>query len=382
VWQVGRSFARKELSKNEGGADMEILAAVVHHADDDFQIEPVTLAEPRAEEVLVRIVACGVCHTDIHVQHQHYAFPFPAVLGHEGAGIVERVGPGVTRVSPGDPVLLGYAYCGRCLPCLDGRPFACQGFYELNFGGRLADGTTRLQQNGRELSVFFGQSSFATHAVVHVNNLVKVDKGLDLRVLAPLGCGVQTGAGTVLNVFAPDPGASVAVLGAGAVGLSAVMAARLAGCGVIIAADIHAHRLQLARELGATHAFHARQVDVVDEIRRLGGVQYAVEASGKAEVGHQAAAALQPGGHLAYVSECPALDGLDPSHTATLTISEVVEGDSIPQVFIPQLIDWYLAGEFPLQHVIRFYPWQEINQAVHDALTGETIKPVLVMPEL
>ncbi|MGI6547653.1 MAG: alcohol dehydrogenase catalytic domain-containing protein, partial [Bacillota bacterium] len=125
---------------------------------------------------------------------------------------MERVGPGVTRVSPGDPVLLGYAYCGRCLPCLDGRPFACQGFYELNFGGRLADGTTRLQQNGRELSVFFGQSSFATHAVVHVNNLVKVDKGLDLRVLAPLGCGVQTGAGTVLNVFAPDPGASVAVL--------------------------------------------------------------------------------------------------------------------------------------------------------------------------
>jgi len=178
---------------------VEIEAAVLHGAGEEFKLERVTLDQPRVGEVLVRIAACGICHTDIHVQSQEYYFPLPAVLGHEGCGIVVEVGAGVSAVAPGDHVVLAYAYCGKCLPCLSGAPFACARFDELNFGGRLADGSTRLHQQGKELSVFFGQSSFATHAVVNVNNVVKVDKELDLKLLAPLGCGIQTGSGSILN---------------------------------------------------------------------------------------------------------------------------------------------------------------------------------------
>lgn len=361
---------------------VEIQAAVLHRKGEKFKIEPVTLDQPKAGEVLVKIVASGICLTDIHVQNQEYWFPLPAVLGHEGSGIVERVGEGVAAVIPGDPVVLGYAYCGKCRPCLTGAPFACARNDELNFGGRMADGSTRLHQGGCELSVFFGQSSFATHAVVNANNIVKVDRSLDLKLLAPLGCGIQTGSGTVLNHFQPQAGAGIAVFGAGAVGLSAVMAAKVAGCGMIIATDIHQNRLELARELGATHVMNSRKVDVAAEIKRItkGGVQYALEASGHGAVGRQAVHSLAFGGNLAYVSAPPLIAGIDPSHTGSLTISGIVQGDSIPQVFIPRLIHLHKAGRFPFDKLIKFYPMREINRAVADAQSGAVVKPVIVMP--
>ncbi|OPX87837.1 MAG: Aryl-alcohol dehydrogenase [Pelotomaculum sp. PtaB.Bin104] len=361
---------------------MEIQAAVLYRKREKFKIAPVTLDEPKAGEVLVKIVASGICLTDIHVQNQEYWFPLPAVLGHEGAGIVEKAGEGVSAVKPGDHFVLGYAYCGKCQPCLTGAPFACEIYDELNFGGRMADGSTRLHQHGRELSVFFGQSSFGTYAVVNVNNVVKVDRELDLRLLGPLGCGVQTGSGTVLNHFQPEAGSSIAVFGAGAVGLSAVMASKVANCRMIIATDIHDNRLELAQDLGATHVMNPRKVDVVAEIKRItgGGVEYALEASGHAAVGRQAVNSLVLGGKLAYVSAPPLMTGMETSHMGSLTISGIVEGDSVPQVFIPRLINLYKTGKFPFDKLIKFYPLQEINRAVADAHSGAVIKPVIIMP--
>ncbi|MDR3590921.1 MAG: NAD(P)-dependent alcohol dehydrogenase [Negativicutes bacterium] len=361
---------------------MEVQAAVLHRKGEAFKIEPVTLDEPKTGEMLVRIVASGICSTDIHIQHQEYFFPLPAVLGHEGAGIVEEVGPGVNDVHPGDHVVLGYAFCGECPPCLSGAPFDCDRYGELNFGGRMADGSTRLHQHGRDLAVLFGQASFGTRAVVNRNNIVKVDRRLDLKLLGPLGCGVQTGAGTVLNHFRAEAGSSIAVFGAGAVGLSAVMAARVAGCGVIVVTDVRDHRLTLAQELGATHVLNPGKVDVATEIRRIagGGVAYALEASGHAAVGLQAVQSLAAGGKLAYVSAYPALTGVEKAHLRSLTITGIVEGDSVPGVFIPRLLELYAAGEFPFDRLIRVYPLAEINQAVADAQNGVTVKPVIVMP--
>ncbi len=361
---------------------MEVQAAVLHHKGEDFKVEQITLDGPKAGEVLVRIVASGICSTDIHVQHQEYSFPLPAVLGHEGSGIVEKVGTGVEVVSPGDHVVLGYAFCGKCRPCRSGTPFDCDRYGELNFGGRMADGSTRLHQHRRDLAVFFGQSSFSAYTVVNENNIVRVDRELDLRLLGPLGCGVQTGAGTVLNHFRAEAGSRIAVFGAGAVGLSAVMAAKVAGCAVIVATDVHDHRLALATELGATHVLNARTVDVAAAIKRLtgGGVDYALEASGSATVGLQAVNSLVAGGKLAYVSAYPAVNGVDRAQLRSLTIDGIIEGDSVPQVFLPHLIKLYQAGEFPFDRLIRLYPLQEINRAVADAQSGVTVKPVIVMP--
>ncbi len=361
---------------------MEIAAAVLHRKGGAFAIERVILDEPQAGEVLVRIVASGICATDIHIQRQEYWFPLPAVLGHEGAGIVEKVGAGVTAAQPGDHVVLGYAFCGRCPACLAGRPYECERNDELNWGGRMADGSSRLHQHGRDLAVLFGQSSFGAYAVVGENNLVRVDRELDLKLLAPLGCGIQTGSGTVLNHFRAEPGTKIAVFGAGAVGLSAVMAARVAGCAVIVATDVHDTRLALAAELGATHVVNARDGDAAAAIRRItgGGADYALEASGRAAVGAQAVRALAPHGKLAYVSAPPSLAGVDAAHARSLTITGVIEGESVPQVFIPRLIDLYRRGEFPFDRLISFYPLREINRAVADAQSGSTVKPVVVMP--
>lgn len=361
---------------------MEIQAAVLQNEGEDFRVEQVTLDAPKAGGVLVKIVASGICSTDIHVQHQEYYFPLPAVLGHEGAGVVEKAGEGVSSVQPGDHVVLGYAYCGKCRPCLGGTPYHCDRYGELNFGGRMADGTTRLHQHSHDLAVFFGQSSFGAYAVVNENNVVRVDPGLDLKLLAPLGCGVQTGSGTVLNHFRAEAGSQLAVFGAGAVGLSAVMAGKVAGCSVIVAVDIHDRRLALAQELGATHVLNPRKANVAAEIKNItgGGADYALEASGRSEVGLTALQSLKSGGRLAYVSEPPAVTGIEVSHLQSMTITGIIEGDSVPQQFIPRLIRLYQAGEFPFDKLIKLYPLAEINQAVADAQSGRTVKPVLVMP--
>ncbi|NLC62368.1 MAG: NAD(P)-dependent alcohol dehydrogenase [Gammaproteobacteria bacterium] len=363
---------------------MKIQAAVTREQGADFSIEEVKLSGPGPNEVLVRVVATGVCHTDA-VGRDAAVSPYPIVLGHEGSGIVEQVGDNVTSLSPGDHVVMSFAHCGQCANCLTGHPTVCEVFNDLNFGGRMEDGTARLHQGETELGTFFGQSSFGTHAVANERNVVKVDKDVDLALLGPLGCGIQTGAGTVLNRLKPAFGTSIAVYGCGAVGLSAIMAARIAGCRHIFAVDVHENRLELARELGATHAYNGKEVDVVEEIRAAsgGGTEYAVETTGVPPVVRQSLNALRPLGTVAIVGVTPQME-LD-VHNDLMAEGKgmigVIEGDSVPRVFIPQLVEFYKAGRFPFDKLVGFYDFKDIEQAFQDSESGKTVKPVLRFAE-
>ena len=359
---------------------MKIKAAVTHDLGQDFVIEEVELSEPKSNEVLIKIVATGVCHTDA-VARDLGLSPFPAVLGHEGSGIVEKIGSNVKNIQSGDHVVLSYASCGHCENCLTAHPSACLKFNALNFDGLMEDGTHRIHQNDKALSTFFGQSSFGTFAIAHERNVVKVDKDVDLALLGPLGCGIQTGSGTVLIKLKPDFGSSIAIYGAGAVGLSAVMGAKIAGCKNIIAVDIHESRLALAIELGATHVLNSRDVDVVKEIKAItnGGTHYAVETTGVPVVVKQSVHALRPLGQCAIVGVTPEIT-FD-VHTDIMAegkaIVGVIEGDTVSQLFIPQLIEYYKKGQFPFDKLVKFYDFDEINQAFEDSKSGETIKPIL-----
>ncbi len=366
---------------------MKITAAVLSEKSTPFQIAELELEEPRADEVVVRIVATGICHTDLVVRHQYVPVPLPLVLGHEGAGVVEKVGSNVKKVQPGDHVVLSYFSCDDCVNCKRGQPGYCLSFFPGNFSGARLDGSSALKQGDKAVhSHFFGQSSFATYALATEHNVVKVCKDVPLELLGPLGCGVQTGAGTVLNALHPEAGTSIAVFGSGSVGLSAVMAAKAAGCTTIIAVDVKSNRLALARELGATHTVNAAEQDAVEAIQQIapGGVNYTVEATAAPKVFRQAVDALAVKGVCAFVGVAPA--GTEASiDLSTLlafgrTIVGVVEGHSVADVFIPRLIDLYQQGRFPFDRLITFYPFDQINQAVEDSERGSTLKPVLRMP--
>ncbi|MGB6406907.1 MAG: NAD(P)-dependent alcohol dehydrogenase [Planococcus donghaensis] len=359
---------------------MKIQAAVTHGLGEEFKVEEVELGEPEAHEVLVKIVATGVCHTDA-VARDLGLSPFPVVLGHEGSGVVEKVGSAVTAIQAGDHVVLSFAYCGQCENCLTGHPTVCLKFNDLNFGGKMQDGTNRIHQHDHAVSTFFGQSSFGNFAVANERNVVKVDPEVDLALLGPLGCGIQTGAGTVLNRFKPEFGSSIAIYGSGAVGLSAVMAAKIAGCLNIIAVDIHDNRLELAKELGATHTLNGKNVDVVEEIKKItnGGTHYAVETTGVPPVVKQAIHALRPLGSCAIVGVTPeiTLDVHNDIMAEGKTVMGVIEGDSIPQVFIPQLVAYYKRGLFPFDKLTKVYDFDQINEAFEDSKKGITIKPIV-----
>lgn len=359
---------------------MKIQAAVTHAQGEDFAIEEVTLSAPRSNEVLIKVVATGVCHTDA-VARDLGISPYPIVLGHEGSGIVEQIGENVASLAVGDHVVMSFAHCGRCENCLTGHPTACSRFNDLNFGGRMEDGVCHLHQGDTELATFFGQSSFSAHVVAHERNVVKVDKGVDLAVLGPLGCGIQTGAGTVLNRLKPEFGASIAVYGCGAVGLSAIMAAKIAGCLQIFAIDVHDSRLQLAKELGATLALNGKEVDVVKAIKEAskGGVHYAVESTGAPLVVRQCLQALRPLGQAAIVGVTPEMniDVHNDLMAEGKSMIGVIEGDSVPRVFIPKLVEFFKAGKFPFDKLVKFYSFDQINQAFEDSANGTAIKPIL-----
>ncbi len=364
---------------------MEIQAAVCREKGS-FALEQVDLAEPQADEVLVKIVACGMCHTDLAVRDQHLPLPLPAVLGHEGAGIVERVGAGVTKFRRGDHVVLSYGSCGKCGNCLAGRPAYCAEFLAYNVGTRRPDGSCTHQQQGKPITgAFFYQSSFATYALTHVRNVVKVANDLPLEVLAPLGCGIQTGAGAVFNCLRPQAGSSIAIFGAGAVGLSAVMAAAVAGCAVIIVVDVLESRLVLARELGATCVVNAKNADAVAAVREAsgGGVDSAVEATGIPAVMTQAFDSLNGTGTVVVLGVAPAGATVSVDASSLLggkKLRGAIEGESIPEVFIPQLIALWKAGKFPFDRLAKFYSFDQINEAAHDSERGLAIKPIIRMP--
>ncbi|WP_026454364.1 NAD(P)-dependent alcohol dehydrogenase [Saccharomonospora iraqiensis] len=364
---------------------MDTTAAIATAAEQPLTLAEVELDEPRADEVRVRMVACGVCHTDAIVRDQWYPTPLPAVLGHEGAGVVEAVGTGVGEIEVGDHVLLSFAHCGHCPNCVEGWPAYCHTFFERNFGGRRGDGTTAFSRGGEPVSShFFGQSSFAGRTNVHVNSVVTVPESAPLETLAPLGCGIQTGAGAVLNTLDPQPGSTLVIFGAGAVGLSALLAAKVAACGTIIVVDLVPQRLDLARELGATHVVSGQDGDPAEKIREItgGGAEYALETTGVPAVFETMTRSLRALG-VGGVVGAAALGTHASMDIGTLlptgiTIRMIIEGDSVPSTFIPRLIGLWEAGLFPFDTLLRSYPLDAINQAFTDSAEGRTLKPVVV----
>ncbi|MFF2484582.1 NAD(P)-dependent alcohol dehydrogenase [Paenibacillus sp. NPDC058071] len=360
---------------------MKIKAALTKEIGSPFELEDIELAAPKANEVLIKIVASGVCHTDATVRDTGMT-PFPAVLGHEGSGIVEAVGENVNTVAKGDHVVMSFASCGECKNCKEGHPAYCYKFMPLNMGGKMEDGSSRLHHHGVEISNFFGQSSFGTFAIVHERNVVKVDKEVELALLGPLGCGIQTGAGSVLNVLKPAFGSSLAVFGAGGVGLSAVMAAKIAGCEKIIVVDVHEQRLKLAQELGATHVINGKETDAQKELMRITGVgvNYAVETTGVPPVVLQAVRSLAQLGEMVSLAAMANIEVPFMEITGFgRKIMGVTEGDSVPHTFIPKLISYYKNGQFPFDKLVKYFDFDQINDAFAASKSGEVIKPILKM---
>ena len=366
---------------------MQIKAAVVGEKSGPFVLDTVELCAPRPEELIVRVVASGMCQTDLHGRDGYYATPYPSVFGHEGAGVVHAVGSAVRSLAPGDHVVMSYPWCGSCANCQQQLHSYCVHAFALKMKGTRADGSTLLSRNGAPVySAFFQQSSFGTFALTQERYAVKVRNDAPLELLGPLACSGQTGAGAVFNVMKPNAGDSFAVFGVGAVGLSALLAAKIAGCDPIIAVDVHAHRLALARELGATHTIdHGAASDVVDRVRAIssGGVRYSLETSALPAVFREAVESLMPAGTCVLLGS--ARDGSDVSFDMKFlqegrVVRGVIQGDSQPREFIPKLVDLIMTGRFPIEKMITFYDFADINLAALDSSTGRTIKPVLRMP--
>ena len=368
---------------------MRVTAAVFEKLFTPLTVADVELDEPGPGEALVRIVASGVCHTDALARDGDMPFPAPGVLGHEGAGVVELVGPGVSNVAVGDKVVIGWPWCGTCRNCLDGQPRYCLSLGPLVVSGARADGSTALRRlDGSPLhSHFFGQSSFATYSVCAANALVPVSADAPVEIFGPLACGISTGAGAVLNVLRPWTGSSIIVYGAGAVGLSAVMAARLTGATTIIAVDRLAPRLSLARELGATETIDVSGgLDPVAAVHEIcgGPADFAMDCAGVVAVLQQAAASVGMRGTVALIGGAPAGASFALEHQPTLWGKRVVgilggEGRSIS--LIGALIELNRQGRFPYDKLITEFPLDQVNDALAASHAGDVIKPVLRMPD-
>nr|WP_047167507.1 NAD(P)-dependent alcohol dehydrogenase [Sphingomonas sp. Y57] len=365
---------------------MRIKAAVAHRGRTDFDVATLTLDDPREDEILVRIEAVGLCHTDIVFRDMETAVSLPAVLGHEGAGIVERVGAKVTKVGPGDKVLLTFRSCGGCDRCSEGHSAYCRRLPELNFVGQRTDGSKALRAGAAPVSSnFFGQSSFATHALAYERNVVRIAPELSSVTYAPLGCGVQTGAGAIMNSLDCKAGSTLAVIGAGTVGLSAIMAAAIRECAQIIVIEPKAERRALALELGATHAIDPLAEAVVDRVRALvpHGVDTVLDTSGVVPALEAALGYLGSHGVIGLVGVPSVADAaisipIANAITFGFSIKGIIEGDSEPDHFIPELIDLHRQGRFPFDRLIRSYRLDDINDAVRDQHDGVCVKAVLV----
>lgn len=366
---------------------MQFKAAVLREGSPRVAIESVTLRDLRPDEVLVRLVATGVCHSDLVVREGLFPTPRPLILGHEGAGIVERVGPQVTKLAVGDPVVLTYLACGECPSCRSSEPSYCRDFGARNITGLRPDGSSALEQNGVPVGGhFFAQSSFATYSVANERNLVKVRPDAPLELLGPLGCGVQTGAGAVMNALRAKPGTSLVVSGGGGVGLSAAMAGIVQGCAQVIVVEPNAGRRQIAQAIGATHVIDpiaAKDLPAAIVEITGGGANYAVETSGKTQAAQQIFSSLAVRGELALIAfyglTATASFGLLDFTGKGLTVRGVTEGDSIPDEFIPRLLDLHMQGKFPLDKLVKYYEFEAINQALDDQESGATIKPIVRM---
>lgn len=366
---------------------MKIKAAVLNEFNAPYEIEEIELSEIREDEILVKIVASGICNSDESVRKGHMPYQPPIVIGHEGAGIIEKIGKNITNFEVGDHVVISFAYCGKCSSCLMGAPAACTDFQHINnFGNRSEDEPFFTKNDGTPIARFFGQSSFATHSIVSPSSLTKVDKSVDLRLSGPLGCGFLTGTGTVFNGLKPAPGSTIAIFGTGAVGLASMMAAKISGCSKVIAIDIHENRLELAKELGATHTINSTNADLKEEISKLTdgkGVNYSIDTSGVPAVIKSAIDVLALGGTIAPVAISRPIEintMLDFTRLNRKLVG-VLMGQAVPQLSIPQLLEFYKEDKFAFDKLIKFYTLDEINEAAEDSNSGRVIKPILVIDE-
>jgi aryl-alcohol dehydrogenase len=360
---------------------VEIKAAIAPAPRAPLEIKAVRLDAPRPDEVLVELKATGICHTDVAIVEQLLPLPLPYVLGHEGAGVVVEVGSAVTGISKGDHVVLTFGSCGACARCKDGHPAYCESAPLLNFAGRRGDGSPTIHTaSGDPVNAsFFGQSSFATHAVSPARNAIVVPRNAPLRFLGPLGCGLTTGAGAVLNVLKPGRDSTFVIFGAGALGFAALFAARLMGCRNIVAVDRVKSRLDLARELGAREVIDTTTTDLDEALAAIGGCDFAFDTTGVPKVIEAAIRSLKVCGQLALVGASH-----EPSLTTNImhlisgrVIRGIVEGDADPPSFIPFLVEQFREGKFPIDRLVDFYPFERINDAVAAGLSGRTIKPVV-----
>ncbi|MDB5688507.1 MAG: geraniol dehydrogenase [Sphingomonas bacterium] len=363
-------------------------AAICRGNATPFTIQDVAIDDLRPDELLIRIVACGICHTDMAVRDQQIPVPLPVVLGHEGAGIVEAVGSDVTVAQPGDRVIMSFNSCGHCPNCDDDAPTYCYDFFRQNWAGTRPDGSVTVTADGAPINAnFFGQSSFATRAIAHQRNTVRVPDDLadlPLESLGPLGCGLMTGAGAVLRSMKVRAGLPIAIVGAGTVGIAAIMAAKIAGANPIIAVDVNDKRLALATELGATHAFNARE-SAMEAIKALcpAGLAYAFDTTGRSEVIQDLFGLLAPKGRLGIVGASDPQDMLNFNETQFMgggrTVIGILGGDSDGGAFLIELLRYHAEGRFPFDRLIRYFEFDEINEAIHASESGEVVKPVLRM---
>lgn len=367
---------------------MKMRAAILEQLNTPLVIEEVELDDPKDKEVLVKLVATGVCHTDIHCIKGDLATPPPVVLGHEGAGIVEKVGKNVTEVQPGDKVVVTVApYCGKCPACMMGVPTSCETDPQTAMlMGTMADGTKRLRRkSGDELSHFMAQSSFAEYAVVEESATVKVRDDAPLDVVCLLACGASTGIGAVINKAKVKAGSSVAVFGCGGVGMAAIMAARLVGAHPIVAVDMLDNKLEVAREFGATNLVNASKEDPVVKIAAEcgGGVDYSFEAIGKPEVMTQAFHSVYPRpGGMALILGLAPIGSTFPIEAwrfmREVTITGCTVGSIHPRIDIPRYIDLFMAGKLPLDKLVSaHYPLERINDAIKDTLEGKVLRGII-----
>lgn len=355
-------------------------AAVFHGAHAPLTIEDVDIADPIGNEVLVRTVASGVCHSDLHFVDGFYNFPTPAILGHEAAGIVESVGPQVTEFKPGDHVIACLSiFCGHCSYCLTGRTYLCNARPD-----RASQDPPKLTWKGAPVNQFAGLSSYAEKMLIHENGLVKVRDDMPLDRAALIGCGVTTGVGAVLNTARVEAGATVAVFGAGGVGLAAIQGARIAGAGMIIAVDVFAHKLEQARELGATHLVDASKDDPVREIRRLtgGGVEYAFEAIGLKKAAEQAFECIRPGGTATIIGMIPVGQKIELEGSVFLRekrIQGCTMGSNRFKLDMPKYVDFYRRGLLRLDEMIsKRGRLGDVNEAFRAMKAGEVARSVLM----
>ncbi len=371
---------------------MKIFAAIARGPKQAFSLENIELEAPRDNEVLVAIKGVGLCHTDITSKDYPVPPKLPAVLGHEGAGIVLKTGAKVTHIQTGDAVILSFAHCGHCHRCQDNEPGYCDHFFSLNQLARRSDRSTALRDTkGAIGSHFFGQSSFASHAVVAENQCIKVDASLPIEQLGPLACGVQTGAGTVMLALNVAAHSSLLIMGGGTVGLSALLAGVVRDCKTIVVVEPVASRRQLALELGATHVLDPTTPDsstrsLSENLASISpqGFDYILDTTARANMIETALTQLAIRGTLALVAfpSDSQLTAAVPIHQIMMRgqrIIGVIEGDAIPKDFIPKLLTLYQKGQFPFDKLITQYPFSEINQAVEDQHAGHCVKPVLLL---